>query len=183
MKYLLYPITFILLNSCNYNSEKPLNKENSDTTSNELNRKDPALSTSIDTTDVKNWLKNTIENYFNEENIEMKSITTDQYYNFKMDAMNVDLDTEKSLTIEEFNKKWRESYDLITHPIQTGFLISGQDWGKIIVNEIKLMEDNKTSLIFHINIHDEDFKMNYDRQIKVVGLHDKYLIDDIVEKN
>lgn len=57
---------------------------------------------------AKNWLKTSIVSYFkadisNQQKI-MQDITTKDYYQYKTDATNVDLDTDGSLSVKEFQK-------------------------------------------------------------------------------
>ena len=84
---------------------------------------------------------------------------------------------------KSLKKKWKDKYDLKTHPIQVGFLISGQDWGKIIVPSISVKEiqNAKNSVIFSVMIRDSVYNVDYDRDIIVVQQDHKYLISDVLE--
>lgn len=131
------------------------------------------------------WLKAAIIKYFKTEENQMAEITTPEYYEFKMDAINVDLEIDSVLTQSEFEQKWKDKFDLKTHQINIGFLISGQDWGNIQVEKSELIEENKDAktYLFHVIIKDLDFKDTYDRDIKVVDKDGKFLIADVIERN
>lgn len=137
----------------------------------------------IDSTAAKTWLTEAIIQFFDGTNSDMQKLTTATYYEFKMDAMNVELEIDGSLSEEEFRKKWQHKYDLNIHPTQTGFLISGQDWGNIKVAQITVKSVNSTdrSITFRTLIRDEKFNIDYDRDIIVVKNEGRYLISDVLE--
>jgi len=137
----------------------------------------------LDTIAAKNWLKKVIIEHFDGTNSDMKEITTPEYYEFKMDAMNVDLDTEGSLTKDEFQKKWHKIYKPNVHPLQTGFLISGQDWGNISVQEsiVKNVDKTNRTITFHTVIRDDEFGISYNRDIVIIHNEQQYLIADVWE--
>lgn len=51
----------------------------------------------------------------------MKDMTTKDYYEYKGDAMNVDMDVDGSLTQKEFEEKWKGKFDTSKAGIGTGF--------------------------------------------------------------
>ncbi|MGN0003349.1 MAG: hypothetical protein ACI35V_07940 [Sphingobacterium composti] len=181
MKYIII-IIFYFLVSCQQSNDKSsklstTNKKNDSIPKNEV------APVSLDISAAKFWLSKVISEHFDGSNPDMQNITTPEYFEFKMDAMNVGLDTEVSLTEEEFNKKWGNKYEVNTHPIYTGFLISGQDWGKIVVKQIEIKKINteSRSIVFETLIRDNDFGVDYDRDIVVVEKDGKFLISDVFE--
>ena len=126
------------------------------------------------------WLIEAIEQYFSTSTPAQKKITTPRYFEYKNDAINVDLDG--GLTSKEFADKWGANYDTHYAGIGSGFLISGQDYGKIIVSYCKLKESKSdTEYTFDIKMEDNQFNAVYKREIKVVFMNDKFLIDDVKE--
>ena len=108
-----------------------------DTVKNEININSPTIEdvvaeNSKGAEEAKKWLVNNIISYFktdiSDQEKMMKNITTKDYYEFKTDATNVDMDVDGSLTVKEFQQKWGDKYDTNFAGINTGFLISGQDW-------------------------------------------------------
>ena len=174
MKY-LYSIAVILLLSCQQNNN-PVNN-NQDKLQNEIT---PSL-TKIDSTSSKEWVIKVIREYFNGKNNDMSTITTPEYNSFKMDAMNVDLGIDGSLTSEQFTKKWSDKFPLETHPTQIGFLISAQDWGKISVPRIIVKTINDNSITFETIINDDEYETSYQRDIHVIQNDGKYFIADVLE--
>lgn len=181
MRYICFAILFPLL-SCQQN-KSALHSTGTSTDSTPLIETNIPTTTSLDTAEVKSWLIQTIEDFFRAPDIDMQSITTPEYYEFKTDAMNVDMGTEKSLTENEFYTKWRYKYDPYIHPIQVGFLISGQDFGSIKVPyaHVKRLDDDTKTIVFSLIIRDEDFKIDYDRDIIIISQEGKYLISDVLE--
>lgn len=128
---------------------------------------------------AKKWLVKAIENFFKQESADMSSITTKSYNEYKSDAMNIDMG-EESLTLEQFNKKWKKKYD-VKHVGYDGFLISGQDWGKIVVSKCDLISAKGNVYIFQVIIKDIQYKATNKREIKVIESGKSFLIDDVKE--
>jgi hypothetical protein len=128
---------------------------------------------------AKKWLVKAIENFFKQESADMSSITTKSYNEYKSDAMNIDMG-EESLTLEQFNKKWKKKYD-VKHVGYDGFLISGQDWGKIVVSKCDLISAKGNVYIFQVIIKDTQYKATNKRDIKVIESGKSFLIDDVKE--
>lgn len=179
--YFILPL-FIFL-SCQQNAKTDKNQQDSQLTPDSIPQENIQIENQIDSTKAKEWLTATIIDFFESENPNMEHITTPEYYAFKSDAMNVDMSADDSLTEKDFIKKWGDKYNLKLHPIQTGFLISGQDWGKIRVENMKVLNQNQNSnsITFSLIIKDEEFKVDYDRDITVVYQDGKYLISDVLE--
>ena len=133
----------------------------------------------------KLWLIHSIEDTFkatNDTNDEVIPIYTKRYEEYKSDAINVDMDG--GMTEKQFFNKWEDQYNPKMAGVGYGFLIGGQDWGKIKVTycEVKTkMQDN--SLIFNVVIEDLEFKVKYKRDIKIIRSENTYLIDDVLEYN
>lgn len=181
MRY-TFTLLFYFLLSCQQNNGKATKISKNNEEIHSLSNNEPTA-VELDSNVAKSWLVEAIRKHFQDTSTTMQQITTPEYYEFKMDAMNVDLDIEGSLTAEEFKKKWLKKYDPNTHPMHIGFLIPGQDWGKIIVHEIALKKINKDkgSLAFSIIIRDEELKVDYDRDIIVIENDGQFLIADVLE--
>lgn len=132
---------------------------------------------------AKKWLVETILTYFKNDISEMSGITTKTYEEYKSEATNVEMDTDISMTQEEFENKWKNKYDTKYAGIGYGFLISAQDWGKIEVTKCNLLSENKDSYVFEVVISDTDAKADYKRDIKVIKSGKSFLIDDVKEYN
>lgn len=131
---------------------------------------------------AKKWLVKTILTYFKNDISEMSGITTKTYEEYKSEATNVEMDTDISMTQEEFENKWKNKYDTKYAGIG-GFLISAQDWGKIEVTKCNLLSENMDSYVFEVIISDTDAKADYKRDIKVIKSGKSFLIDDVKEYN
>jgi hypothetical protein len=142
-----------------------------------------------DTTNVKTWLINVIEAYPNDEDPNrgfenLKKSLTDDYANYKQDAINLEYDSSDSaMTEADFNKKWQHKYN--TEFVGNGgYIISGQDNGRIKVTRCKFLKNlGKEASLYKVRIEDLDFKATYNRDIKVVAVNNKLFIDDVVEYN
>jgi len=137
--------------------------------------------------DAKKWLEKSIKNYFKEDleslDKEMQEITTKDYYEYKTDAMNVDMDVNGSLTLKEFQDKWKGKFDTGKAGIDSGFLISGQDWINIEVRSCDLTSSSDNNYVFNVVLADDGFKAKYSRQIKVIKTDNKFLIADVIEED
>jgi hypothetical protein len=138
--------------------------------------------TSNEVENAKKWLIETIDVYFKKDNLEMTGITTKTYEDYKVDAINVDLDTDGALTQEAFDDKWKSKFDTKYAGIGVGFLISAEDFGKIKVTKCDLLlSQSSDGYIFKTVITDTEFKTNYKRDIKIIKSGNSFLIDDVRE--
>lgn len=132
---------------------------------------------------AQNWLKKSIVDYFKadigSEEKNMQNITTKDYFDYKTDAMNVDLDVDGSLTDKEFQDKWKSKFDTGKAGIGTGFLISAQDWNKIEIESCDLKSSSKDEYIFKVVLRDDSFKAQYPSVIKVIKENGSFLIADV----
>ncbi len=181
MKYLL-PVILIFCLACQNKKETiatgPIVKKDSV----KVETMDPPK---INETLAKDWLKKNIEAFFKSDNDydkAMQTMTTKDYFDYKTDATNVDLDVDDALTQAEFDKKWKSKFDTKKAGIGTGFLISGQDWQDIKVTKSDVISQKNDTLIFDVNIRDVGFNENYPRIIKVKAQDGKFLIADVLEE-
>lgn len=141
-------------------------------------------SISLDTSRVKSWLTNLIVDYTTNNDLKaayknMRSSLTDNYYNYKQDAINLEYDT--TMTEEQFHQKWKLRYDT-KFVGKGGFFISTQDNGKIAVPVCRLLSSiGDTALVYHVIIRDLDFKTDFTRDITVVARDKQYFVDDVKE--
>ncbi|GGE27479.1 hypothetical protein [Sphingobacterium cellulitidis] len=129
------------------------------------------------------WLKDSIESYFNNNaSLEgMQVLTTPDYYNFKLDAMNTGLDIDSSITEFELRQKWKSKFDIDSISLGHGFLISAQDWGKIQVSGCELLNENAQELDLKVIISDCQFQTDYHRDIKLVMENNQIKIANVKE--
>ncbi|WP_313369045.1 hypothetical protein [Sphingobacterium mizutaii] len=129
------------------------------------------------------WLKDSIESYFAKDSSldRMKLLTTDEYYNFKLDAMNTGLDIDSSITKFELNQKWGSKFEIDTASLGTGFLISGQDWGEIKVSSCDLLDENAAELNLKLIISDCKLQTDYHRDIKLILDNEQIKIANVKE--
>ena len=108
-------------------------------------------------------------------------MTTKDYYDYKTDATNVDLDIDGSLTEKEFKDKWKNKFNTDKAGIGIGFLIPAQDWNKIEVESCELKSSSKDEYTFNVVLKDEGFKAEYPSVIKVVKENKGFLIADVLQ--
>lgn len=177
-------LSFFLIWSC---QSKPQQSESStpvDTTNvnKSLDSEPINPENDIDTEDATRWLTEVIESHLNDGGYPMEDICTPKYYEYKMDAVQVGYDG--GLTYEQFRKKWSSDYDIEHAGLGTGFLISGQDWGKVKVTKCSPKSDGKNGfLVLNVTVDDEQMKAAYHRDIKIVPVGKAYLNADVVEYN
>lgn len=135
--------------------------------------------------EAREWLMKNITNYFATEELGsldsfMQKMTTAEYYEYKNDATNVDLEIDGSLTETQFHEKWKNKFDTSKAGIGTGFLISGQDWDKIEFEKCDLISTTEKGFLFDVILKDETFQSKYPSKILVVHLGDGYKIADVI---
>lgn len=125
---------------------------------------------------AKNWLEKNIVLFF-QDKTSMEKICTKQYISFKNDGWSM---SEGDISNDSFKNKWRKIYNLDLFCSDCGFLIGGQDYGKI---KADASFKNKTDkgYWFSTMINDLEFKENYKRDILVVKNGDSFLIDAVLE--
>lgn len=135
--------------------------------------------------EAQKWLKTSIEDYFKadigSEEKNMQKMTTKDYFEYKTDVTNVDMDVDGSLTEKEFEDKWKSKFDTQKAGIGVGFLITAQDWNKIEVGSCELKSSSKDEYIFNVVLRDDGFKAQYPSVIKVVKENDSFLIADVLQ--
>lgn len=135
--------------------------------------------------EAKKWLEKSIEDYFKSDlgNLDknMQKMTTKDYYDYKEDAMNVDMDVDGSLTEKEFNDKWKGKFDTKKAGIGVGFLIAGQDWSAIEVTRCQLISENTDSYLFDVVLTDKEPKEKYPIKVKVIKENGSFLIADVLQ--
>jgi len=172
-------ISFLLIISCSENRKEEIKI-------NDLPKESLVENNSKDAAEAKAWLVKSIESYFNadisnQENI-MQNITTKDYYEFKTDATNVDLDVDGSLTLKEFQQKWKNKFNTENIVLNTGFLISAQDWTKIEVKKCELNASLENDYSFYVELQDTGSKEVFKRIIKVTKIKNNFFIGNVLEK-
>lgn len=137
--------------------------------------------------EAKKWLMSSIEKFFKTDlstmDKAMQDMTTKDYYEYKTEATNVDMDVDGSLTLKEFQDKWKNKFNTKYAGINTGFLISAQDWVHIEVSKCELAAiSGDDAFFFDVELRDEGAKAFFDRKIGVVKKGNKFLIADVIEK-
>ena len=135
--------------------------------------------------DAEKWLKKNIVDYFKadigSEEKNMQKITTKDYFDYKTDATNVDVDVDGSLTEKEFQDKWKSKFDTNKAGVGVGFLITAQDWDKIEIGSCNLKSSSKDEYIFNVVLTDNSFKAEYPSVIKVIKENGSFLIADVLQ--
>lgn len=172
-------ISFLLIISCSENRKEEIKI-------NDLPKESLVENNSKDAAEAKAWLVKSIESYFNadisnQENI-MQNITTKDYYEFKTDATNVDLDVDGSLTLKEFQQKWKNKFNTQNVVLNTGFLIPAQDWTKIEVRKCDLNASLENDYSFYVELQDTGSKEVYKCIIKVTKIKNNFFIGNVLEK-
>ena len=143
-----------------------------------------ALSTSLkaqEASEARNWLTTSIEKYFADYSPKrLTEITTEQYARYKQDAICVVYDCDGSLTMEQFEQKWGNIYDVTYAGFYSSFLIDQQDWYKIVVTKCELLEQpSQGKYIFNTEVTDTGFELSHMNEITVVQTGNGYKIDDV----
>lgn len=172
-------ISFLLIISCSENRKEEIKI-------NDLPKESLVENNSKDAAEAKAWLVKSIESYFdadisNQEAI-MQNITTKDYYEFKTDAINVDLDVDGSLTLKEFQQKWKNKFNTENVVLNTGFLIPAQDWTKIEVRKCDLNASLENDYSFYVELQDTGSKEVYKCIIKVTKIKNNFFIGNVLEK-
>ncbi|WP_404986670.1 hypothetical protein ACI513_06455 [Chryseobacterium sp. M5] len=172
-------ISLLLIISCSETKKEEIKINN-------LPKESVVENNSKEIAEAKTWLVKSIESYFNadisnQENI-MQKITTKDYYNFKTDATNVDLDIDGSLTLKEFQQKWKNKFNTENVALNTGFLISAQDWTKIEVKKCDLNASLENDYSFYVELQDIESKEVFKRIIKVTKIKNNFFIGNVLEK-
>jgi hypothetical protein len=131
----------------------------------------------LDKGKAEDWLVKALEKFFEEE--QSYSIFTREYVDYKADATAVGYDD--GLTEEEFNTKWSSKFNTKYAGLGNGFLISAQDWSKIIVTNCEFKKQKDSVLYFDVILTDKDFKEDYKREIHVIEKNGNFLISDVLE--
>lgn len=170
MKNLLFVFILATLFSCQSSSQKTENVQ-----------KDSASSTSAKT-DACTWLKKNVEAFFNsDDQSTMETMTTADYFDYKMDAINLDLNVDGSLSEDEFKKKWSSKFNTDYAGKGVGFLISAQDWGSIQVSTCDVIHEDENSITLKSIISDCDFQTDYHREITLLKENNSFKIKDVKE--
>ncbi|MEY8759330.1 hypothetical protein [Chryseobacterium tongliaoense] len=180
MKKIVIAASFLIF-SCKGNDKEPVHQvQNSSkiqlTSDNKPNESEEA----------KKWLEKSIRNYFesdlkNTDEV-MREITTDHYYEYKNDAMNVDIEVDGSLTKKEFQDKWHRDFDVQKAGINVGFLITGQDWDEIKISKCQLILESDDTFLYDVVLTDEKLNAEYPVTITVIKNKDSFLIADVWQK-
>lgn len=187
-KLIFFVITALTLAACSANSSR--DRTNSDTaTAAIINHKqrDTTNSTLADTATVKAWLIGVIEDYTNSKNPSLafdnlKKSLTENYYNYKQEAINLEYDNgDTTINEEAFKRKWQGKYNL-NYVGNGGFIISAQDNGKVKVTKCNFIKNlGQNASLYEVLIEDLDFKIKFNRDIKVLKVNSKLFIDDVIE--
>jgi hypothetical protein len=171
--YLLIAIFSFI--SCQNTGKKIEVKENTDSISIDVKIAETSISDL-----ARKWLIESIETNFETTEGLIDSICTKDYATYKSDAIGVEYDG--GMTQQAFEKKWKDKFDVKHAGIGTGFLISGQDWGKINVAKCELSPLKlKEGYLFETLIEDLPSKTNYKIGIKVIKSGKSFLIADVLE--
>lgn len=152
-----------------------LNEANTETNSAEIKK-------------MENWLKVEIEKYFNtsrdgKDPIECeRMLYTSRFSEFWLDAVGTEYDG--GMSDADFHKKWDSIYPLKDIRSEEIFLVPQQDFGKIKIDQIKLLSSTPNKEYwFSLVTTDQDFKTNYTRKVKVIPFENSCRIDEVRNVN
>ena len=135
--------------------------------------------------EAKKWLVTSIEKFFKTDlstmDKAMQDMTTKEYYEYKTDATNADMDVDGSLTEKQFQDKWKSKFDTGKAGTGVGFLISGQDWNEIKVTKCLLLSQHENTEVFNVLLTDKQYKAEYPIQVKVIQEKDGFRIADVLQ--
>ena len=170
MKNLLFIFILAILCSCQSNSNKTVKV------------KQDSIKVASVKSDACTWLKQNVEAFFNSDDQSiMETMTTADYFDYKMDAINLDLDVDGSLTEDEFKKKWSSKFNTDYSGKGVGFLISAQDWGSIQVSTCDVIHEDVNSITLKSIISDCEFQTDYHREITLLKENNSFKIKDVKE--
>lgn len=136
---------------------------------------------------AKEWLVNSIENYFNQFGSDtnyIATICTKRYIECKIEGINIEYsDEDPEVAYAKFKKKWQNVYDLSLMDTSNGFFIAGQDFGDTIkVSKCELLKNlSQNSYLFETEIDDAQFKTKHFRDFRVITQNHKFMIDFVHE--
>lgn len=134
------------------------------------------------TPDPMQWIKQNLENYFAQyPNIPESTFCTPTYIAYKNDALLVDMDG--GLTVPQFRQKWSTKFKTKYAGMSAGYFISGTDFGKINVTSCQFLKKDKSGTWWKVVIRDEDYQINYQRDILLIQEKETFKIADIKEYN
>jgi hypothetical protein len=173
LTHIVYILFILSLCACNPSNES-ISKNNT---------KDNTVSEDSHTIEEgKKWLKENIESFFNNNEKFMKgfsSLCTKQYFEFKQDATNIDLDG--GMSEGAFKTKWGRRYSKYAG-LGEGFMIAGNDYGKIELAKIEFINRTEMGgLCYEVLIIDKIFNSKFQRKIILMKENDLFLIDDVIE--
>jgi hypothetical protein len=173
-------ISALLLGSCGRNfSEKSKEINSSSLIQDSIKSKN----TFQDTTYVKKWLTKVILDYVNSDaskvaDSNLRSAMTEDYYNYKLNAITSEY---SGMTKEEFNEKWKMKFNT-KYVGNAGFFSAPQDHGKISVPVCSYIKSSGDSVgVFHVVIHDMQWKTDNNLDITTIVRNQKLLIGDVKE--
>lgn len=182
--FLILSIFILMGTACNIGKSNTQETVDSTKTAATENKVTEAPKKEQNCDDAKAWLEKMIPSYFNDNEGElgvMKVMTTPQYYAYKVDAMNVDMGSNESMSQAAFEQKWKDKYDVKKAGIQSGFLITGQDWDKISVEKCEFTEARNDTCIFNVVLADKKWNERYPSIVKVINWGNLFVIGDVLQ--
>lgn len=139
------------------------------------------LSTAQEAGDAKEWLLTTMKVFYDQNSRQhFRDITTEQYAEYKQDAICVVYDCDNSLTEDQFEQKWSDIYNISYAGFGESFLTGQQDWGNIVMSKSQLTsEPEQGTFIFDTIVEDTMFELTYSIEITVVRTDNGFKIDDV----
>ena len=93
---------------------------------------------------AKEWLTTTIVKFFSQNSRQhFRDITTERYAQYKQDVLCVVYDCDNSLTEEEFEQKWSNTYGISYAGFGESFLTDQQDLGNILMPKCELTSQSE----------------------------------------
>lgn len=130
--------------------------------------------------EARKWLEKSIEEYFSNDDLVMKKITTPEYYAYKSDAMDLESGSEQALALDAFENKWRGRFDTSKAGVGEGFLMPSQDWTVVKVEKCALESFGVfDDFSFDVLLRDDGFKSDYSIKIIVKRQGGQYRIADV----
>jgi len=125
---------------------------------------------------AKDWLMKAIPDFFESTEMDLNTIATPEYAEYKSDAMNI---LYGELTIPMFEQKWKGKFDVSDNAVGKAFLIDGEDYVKIEVVSCELISTSEKGWKFSTKLIDKAMNMEVARQIDVIPFADAYRISDV----
>ncbi|XOV68275.1 MAG: hypothetical protein ACFHU9_03675 [Fluviicola sp.] len=129
---------------------------------------------------AKRWLETAIKEYFDQELNDWSFMTTDEYYEYKIDMINSVY--AHGIAIDSLEKKWSYKYEVSEKKTGVGFLIGAQDYYNVVIQTCSTLPSiKKGNYLFKLVLCDTGYDQCFESDVTVIEYNNSYAIDDVKE--